>query len=701
MLGLPPSFPPPPRRLTKSLDGIKYPIWGYIFFGAEVLLIVGLLVSHVSRAFPIHRERVTMDELVDSDPQTGDLKVAILLPTAGEKLQVMLQALFGVLQLRLWSSSRARCDTLRVIILDEKRRWQVQQLASLVYTLAEVVLDKGVRDILRREEVPASTARAFYELFSDGLRRHTMNTDNLMFVRGVAIVDEIDKLLHDSDGSVHRLDGTATTSLAPPPTTTTMQRAPTTTTVRARRASCFVQNTISPGFTKTWAKNARLPTLVYHSRTDAGMPRVSPKAGNMNCAIFRKDGKGETLIAGAAVIVVNDARHALQPEFLQRALPYFFTRDARRAGAYVWADVAFVQTPQRFDDVPQWADPDPLGNQAATQFDIVNPGRDGASGVLSCGQGSLWRVAALRDGIRPDGSKYIDTKADREGLIGRTGGLGFRSEVLIEDTHTSLDLLRQGWRSVYVVSPASSKGEVLARCTLPPDSVTWRVKQVLRWHQGAVQLALSHGFAYVFGSGHWASPWQRVFALDAITYVLQAFAGQILLVFPIVYGFTNQSPFNALNLQFATYFFPFLITAALPTMAALGWLKTSSDRVMRDEQVWFATTYVQLQAVCNVIWCKLLRRDPADAWTATCPVWPLYAQFLAIAAAMVANTGYWIQRGFTSPWVWVSCMGAGLFALHSLWPLVSFGLGVTLPPAYYNRVFGMLILMTLVAFWML
>ena len=37
--------------------------------------------------------------------------------------------------------------------------------------------------------------------------------------------------------------------------------------------------------------------------------------------------------------------------------------------------------------------------------------------------------------------------------IGKQGGLGFRSEVLIEDTHTSIDLFRQGWKSVYVNFP--------------------------------------------------------------------------------------------------------------------------------------------------------------------------------------------------------------------------------------------------------
>lgn len=41
----------------------------------------------------------------------------------------------------------------------------------------------------------------------------------------------------------------------------------------------------------------------------------------------------------------------------------------------------------------------------------------------------------------------------RSRQVGRQGGLGFRAEVLIEDTHTSIDLFRQGWKSVYVNFP--------------------------------------------------------------------------------------------------------------------------------------------------------------------------------------------------------------------------------------------------------
>lgn len=42
-----------------------------------------------------------------------------------------------------------------------------------------------------------------------------------------------------------------------------------------------------------------------------------------------------------------------------------------------------------------------------------------------------------------------------------------------------------------------------------------------------------------------------------------------------------------------------------------------------------------------------------------------------------------------------------MFGLHSLWPVVSFGLGVTMPPAFYTRIFGMLVVMTVVSLWLL
>jgi hypothetical protein len=45
---------------------------------------------------------------------------------------------------------------------------------------------------------------------------------------------------------------------------------------------------------------------------------------------------------------------------------------------------------------------------------------------------------------------------------------------LIEDTHTSIDMFRAGWKSAYI----NEKDEDLSICTHQPDSIGWRVKQV-------------------------------------------------------------------------------------------------------------------------------------------------------------------------------------------------------------------------------
>lgn len=65
-------------------------------------------------------------------------------------------------------------------------------------------------------------------------------------------------------------------------------------------------------------------------------------------------------------------------------------------------------------------------------------------------------------------------------------------------------------------------GEVLAWCTHQPSSLTWRIKQVLRWHQGAVQLLLFKGIRYTSFGGYFPTMWHRLYAFDQATYYLQA-----------------------------------------------------------------------------------------------------------------------------------------------------------------------------------
>ena len=61
------------------------------------------------------------------DPAVGaNAVVAILLPTAGERLDVVLKCLLGASSQRSWPTTApgktGRGDGLRVIVLDEKRR---------------------------------------------------------------------------------------------------------------------------------------------------------------------------------------------------------------------------------------------------------------------------------------------------------------------------------------------------------------------------------------------------------------------------------------------------------------------------------------------------------------------------------------------------------------------------------------------------
>lgn len=92
---------------------------------------------------------------------------------------------------------------------------------------------------------------------------------------------------------------------------------------------------------ETFKEHPRLIFRCYHQNDYARLPSTI-KYTHTPRAIFNFNPTEEPLIGEAAVIVVNDVRHELYPEFLQRTVPYFFTYDKIR-NCYKWADVAFVQ----------------------------------------------------------------------------------------------------------------------------------------------------------------------------------------------------------------------------------------------------------------------------------------------------------------------------------------------------------------------
>lgn len=56
----------------------------------------------------------------------------------------------------------------------------------------------------------------------------------------------------------------------------------------------------------------------------------------------------------------------------------------------------------------------------------------------------------------------------------------------------------------------------------------------------------------------------------------------------------QETPFGTMGLEFVYFFFPYIITATIPTILSIGWKNINPNRVLTDEQFWLATCYVQV-----------------------------------------------------------------------------------------------------------
>jgi hypothetical protein len=72
---------------------------------AQICLTFGIWLGHSQRMFPIQRTIVTMDELVKEDEPVGyNARVSILIPSAGERLDIVMLALLGAMSQRCWNA---------------------------------------------------------------------------------------------------------------------------------------------------------------------------------------------------------------------------------------------------------------------------------------------------------------------------------------------------------------------------------------------------------------------------------------------------------------------------------------------------------------------------------------------------------------------------------------------------------------------
>jgi cellulose synthase/poly-beta-1,6-N-acetylglucosamine synthase-like glycosyltransferase len=169
------------------------------------------------------------------------------------------------------------------------------------------------------------------------------------------------------------------------------------------------------------------------------------KAGNLNHALAILMEEDDDGIGGADVVAVLDCDHVPLPAFLLSTLGWFDD-----------PGIALVQGPQFLYNKGAFDD-DGISGEQGLYFNVMMPARQHAGvGPSWCGSTSLVRVTALR----------------------QVGGVA--TETVTEDMHTTLKLLKAGWRTAYHYQTIA--------VGLGPDTAAQYLLQRRRWGMGTMQV---------------------------------------------------------------------------------------------------------------------------------------------------------------------------------------------------------------------
>ena len=314
------------------------------------------------------------------------------------------------------------------------------------------------------------------------------------------------------------------------------------------------------------------------------------KAGNMRNAMEQTSGD---------FILICDADTRPFPTILEHTLGYF--KDP---------DVAWVQTPQWFFDIPEgvplpvllnkWLDrpgkllgsvvekiigpvkigSDPFVNDPKMFYDLIQRRRNWANASFCCGAGSIHRRDAVMEAALKSYSEQIERKSEEQikqlkRLTGESNpdaivremmaqGLAFEEELtpykfhVSEDIYTSIilhsDKTRQ-WKSV--LHP-----EVESKMLSPQDLLSWTIQR-FKYAGGTLDIALHDNLVLRPGLS-WS---QRIMYLTTVWSYLGGIWNFIFLTAPLIYLFTSIAPVTAYSIDFYKHILPFLILTELAFMA--------------------------------------------------------------------------------------------------------------------------------------
>ena len=234
------------------------------------------------------------------------------------------------------------------------------------------------------------------------------------------------------------------------------------------------------------------------------------KAGNMNHALALLADEGERGdLEPTEIVAVLDCDHVPMPGFLTNTLGWFDD-----------PAIALVQGPQHFYNHGAFDDDGHTGEQGLF-FNVLMAARQRAGvGPFWCGSTSLIRVAALDE----------------------VGGVA--TETITEDMHTTLKLVRAGWKTAY-------HRQTIA-VGLAPATPDQYLLQRRRWGMGAMQILVTERLWAAKRWMSWRNYWEY---LDGTLFWLEGLATLGAFCVPIAVMMSGARTSTATPLAFASAFF--------------------------------------------------------------------------------------------------------------------------------------------------
>ncbi len=351
----------------------------------------------------------------------------------------------------------------------------------------------------------------------------------------------------------------------------------------------------------------------YINRKD----NIHGKAGNLNNALGKTDGD---------FIVVFDADHVPEPDFLDKTLGYFGDEE-----------VAFVQTPQDFYNVDSYQHrliKGKLWNEQSLFFKVIMRGKDRSNSAFFCGSCAVIRRSALES-------------------VG-----GFATGTVTEDLHTSLRLHAKGWKSVY-------HPETLAYGVAPSRLSPFK-NQRGRWGQGAMQVFLKENPLLTRGL---TIP-QRINYFASMTTYFDGFQKAVFYTAPVVVLLTGKLPISVGMKEFLPVFVPHILLS----LWSFEEMSRGYGRLLFLEQYNMARFFTFMKSVLGVFKLRKPKFKVTNKENSLkTSMWELIPQSLVLAGSSV-GIGYAMaqfpqltNRGvYTANIVWAS-LNMSIASAYILW----------------------------------